>query len=393
VGKLFARLGADENYRWIAVEIDRHGKPARKSVENATSYFLRYTENGKRKIEPAGKELDLAVIKLRNRELIEGGAPELAREFLRDAQNVPRVRIADAAQTYCRNLDTLGKSKATIRGYTSAVGRFAEQCPKLFMDEITRQDILDHLAHLKLTIKKRSIGDQNVTLEKHLRYLSAWLTTYGMELTKLSARPNDPGLLFRSDWPRTTKKIVDVYSPEIIRKLLDAASEREKLVVEFFLYSGCRDEEAAYAEWSDIDTRKNTFKIQGKPHYGWAVKDHEERIVPLRAGFVKRLLTWRARNPGATLLFPNGANRPDMHLIRLLQSAARKAKITERVTLHRFRRTLATEVARREGIATAQKLLGHSDLETTAAYLSARNLSLTESRDTMERIYSNLAGD
>jgi integrase len=393
MAKLYARLGAKRKFKWVAVEFDKHGAAAKKTAANATRFFLRYTENGKRKVEPAGRDLELAVIRLRNRELIEGGAPELAREFVRDAPTTPRVKIADAARVYVENLAKLSKSKATQVAYRNAVNGFAAQCAKLFLDDLTRQDILDHLGFLKTTIKKRCVGSLSNTLRNRLGYLGIWLRKYGVKLTKdAAATASDPGLIYRDDWPKKFKKIPDVYSTQTIKALLDAASEKERLVIEFFLYSGARDEELAYAEWSDLDARKNIFKIQAKPHLEWTLKDHEERIVPLRAGFIKRLLAWRAKNPGATLIFPNGSNLPDMHLIRLLQSAAQKAKVTERVTLHRFRRTIATEVARKEGIAAAQKLLGHSSLEVTSHYLAGGDLSSAENRDSMEGIYSNLAG-
>jgi integrase len=67
--------------------------------------------------------------------------------------------------------------------------------------------------------------------------------------------------------------------------------------------------------------------------------------------------------------------RSDMHLIgRLHAVIAKLPKNTEIEgvpTLHRFRRTYASMMIAHTDLQTVQKLMGHSDIQTTARYLAA----------------------
>ena len=69
-------------------------------------------------------------------------------------------------------------------------------------------------------------------------------------------------------------------------------------------------------------------------------------------------------------MFPNNKGEREGHLLRRLKQVAKRAGV-EGATLHKFRHTYATRLLESgTDIVTVQRLLGHSDLDTTRRHLN-----------------------
>ncbi len=383
---LYARINNDGRFFWERVQIKRQNPVP---LPNATSYFLRYMDHGKRKIVPLGKDLNTAFIEWRNHEsdmdrVAIGKAPiyqDRAKE---------RIVIADAVAEYLQDLPTLDKAKATIVAYTNTLEGFVRSCTKIYTDELDRKDIIDYIAWMRKNLPKRKHGEQNRTIRNRLTYLGTFLgQKCGIRLKKVKgADSTAPGLLFSTDAPKYTKRVPDKYSIKTINALLDVANQHEQLLIEFFLYTGCRDEEVAHMEWSDFDGKK--IRVQPKPRYSWKVKDHEVRDVDLLPSrFITKLIRYRdsSADHKCNLIFPSGVSKPDKHLVKIIQRVAVRAGLEGRFTLHKMRRTFGSMIAKKFGIPTAQRLLGHKDLQTTARYLAAEDTDTTEAQIEVDNIF------
>lgn len=192
-----------------------------------------------------------------------------------------------------------------------------------------------------------------------------------------NTRSGDAGLIDWSEVPREEKQPnIDRYSPEEVRAMLAVADENQADLIQFFLRTGCRDEEAAYLEWRDVDFKRQQIVVCEK-HGIWKPKDKEQRVIPVEDGvLLKRLEARKKRqDPPSKLVFPNSLGSPDMHLIRHLHKVVAKAnqsgfEIEGVPTLHRFRRTYASMMISHSDLQTVSSLLGHSDIETTSRYLA-----------------------
>lgn len=163
--------------------------------------------------------------------------------------------------------------------------------------------------------------------------------------------------------PRTLPRIL---SQQEARRLVKAARSpcgRSLLVV--MLTTGIRRGEASQARLADLDLRHRQLLVRGK--------GAKERAVPLCRQAVEALrqyLPWRREN-GVAQLWLNDRGHPlTVKAINLLvRRIAREAGL-QGVTPHKLRHTFATELIRRgTDIRTAQELLGHSDIQSTATYL------------------------
>lgn len=402
---LLKRIKKGDRYVFKDVEI-RLNKPV--PDENAAAYYLRYSENGRQRTKSMGLDLQAAYVEFLNRDLnlerIRRGLPPdlgpagLVRDFRKHASSAGRTRIEDAVKKYIQELTVdvdvkRKRSKGTLRGYSNAVLRLEEFTRTQgleYLDEITGDVLRKHETWMYANVRKRVRGKKENTIAKHFRFLNTFFNKQGIRMTRdRNAQPGDLGLLDHGDVLREEKKAtIDKYTAEDINNMLSVADVDQTDLIQFFLRTGARDEEVAYLEWKDIDWKNQRITICEKPGV-WKPKDKENRTLPVRDGvLLKRLEARRKRQrPPSHLVFPNTLGGPDMHLIRQLHKIVARLKAKDIIiegapTLHRFRRTYATMMAKGSDVPTVQKLLGHSDMATTARYLAADDVLAEKASET-----------
>jgi integrase len=393
--KLYARINEGSGvFSRVSVAFRKNGR-AIAPDGHVTGYLVR--KGGK--FEHVGQDLDTAVTRLRQEEALLSG------DVVPVQPSAPgqRIKIANAIAEYKQEIQTLDKSKATILMYSNALDGFATSCKKTFIDEIDRKDILSYIQWMRDNLQERVEGGQNQTIRNRLTYLGVFLGKQGIKLAKERNKngTSDPGLLFYADRPKVVKKKPKKYDQATIDQLIEAADIDQKDYLMFLLWSGFRDEEAQYLQYSDFNWKNNTVTAHAKPHFGWRPKDAEERTVVL-PGEVSKMMKRRMerpqryadgnRKPGSDdLVFPNGDGRPDSHLIYRLHAVAKKAGINligQRAG-HMFRKTAGSRVAKKLGLRAAMDFLGHSNVETTALYLAADDSNSKKSRDAFEEMYKD----
>src|SRR5207253_396118 len=135
--------------------------------------------------------------------------------------------------------------------------------------------------------------------------------------------------------PKVLKKKPKKYDQATIDQLIKVADVDEKDYLMFLLWSGFRDEEVQYSQYTDFNWKNSTVTNHAKPALGWRPKDAEERTVVL-PNEVSKMMQQRMERPQQfengyrkptenDLVFPNAKGRPDYHLIKRLHAVAEKA--------------------------------------------------------------------
>jgi integrase len=179
------------------------------------------------------------------------------------------------------------------------------------------------------------------------------------------------GLLEAEDWPEIPRTEPEPYAEEEVRALLAVATEFQRLVIRFFVGTGCREQEVAHVEWPDINWVTKTIWIHAKPDYGWKPKTAAgTRKIPLSDSLLADLKALQATSTNA-LVFPAKMGGVEGHFLRMFQDLGKIAGLSN-VKCHRFRDTYITDKVR-EGVdlPTIRKWVGHEDLETLALYAQA----------------------
>src|SRR5712692_2719738 len=373
---LMARIRKGESeYTFERIITERKGKSGPPmEQENATAYYYRYSENGKQVMKAAGKDFAEAVKQLRNKEIELECA---ARGVAAPAPTEGRLTVAFAAEQFIKNQTALDKAPATVYSYTRAVNQFRESCFKVFMDEITQQDMLDHITWLRKNVPTRAHGQQNGTIRARLQYLTAFFS---------SAQIKNP--LPMRQWPKTEERPVEAYDSEQIQTMLSKATPDEHDLILFYLCTGFRDDEGAHAIYDDINFKAHTVTVRPKPELGFTTKNGKQRVIPVPADLLDRLRERRQRSPEGALIFPNRHGRPDSCLLARVRKAAKRAGFTGRVTLHKFRKTFGTRFGEAHGVVNAQKLLGHEDIKTTMKYLAETKIAKSD----VEALFEDVVG-
>lgn len=356
---------------------------------------MRFYQNRKLRYEPIGKnatEAETQRRRLERQTTIKAEAKKAGVVVL-DTGN--RKTLPATAAAYISDAEDRGANEAAVQARL-VTEEFRRAVKKTYIDELTREDILRFIKAL------RKGGNADRTVSNKFKRMKSWLLFAGLDRETFPPEP------------KYEKKLPTTYTRDEISGILGAADDYMSLAIGLALKCGLREQEIAFAIWSDIDEHTKTFRVRskkledvysserakqirrereeqaeetGKPIdtvYAFKVKDSEQRDLPIPDGLLEDLKSWRAGHKGARLILGNKKDEPERHLLRKLKQTARRGGLNcghcsgcaqknrecYRWELHEFRRTYGTTLLRNGmDIRTVQALMGHADLGSTLRYL------------------------
>jgi len=218
------------------------------------AYYLEWREGSKRIRLSVGKNAADAGARRQRKEAelnaVNNGVTVMPENGLNGHRS-----LATAVSEYLEET-TLTKKPKTLAAYATALSYFQESCPKLFLEDIERKDLLKFCAFLRD--------------DKEQAPRSCW-NKFANVMSFLKAN-GIRGLVKKNDWPRYTEEEPEIYEPEELDKLLAACDAEERLWYEFFLMTGMREQEVMYTYWSDVNFAHATVRVSHKPDRVWTPK-------------------------------------------------------------------------------------------------------------------------
>jgi integrase len=282
-----------------------------------------------------------------------------------------RVLLKDAQKKFIAAAEARGAMEAA-EVYKRTLDDFFLRCTKLYADQLSHDDVVEfHRAMRKHGLSDRTVKNRHMNLRAFLLYLK-----FDKDEIKEIAGPT----------PRYEKTLPEIFDPAELKDFFAALDdEYDQLLFDVLLTCGLREQEVMHLERRDLSFARKTLKVQSKPHYGFKVKDSEQRELPVADDLMQRLLAYLEKKPGRLIFGAGGGEQdvPDGHLLRRLKTLVRNAgmncghcsgcentKECERWFLHKFRATYITTLLRNGlDLRTVMKLSGHSDLESVMRYL------------------------
>ena len=278
--------------------------------------------------------------------------------------------LREALDRWVSGLDE-GLALNTVRNYKLWAERLSRNLGSLQLRELTAGALDSYLAGIDLPSVRYN---QRLTLKMALD-----------EAVRLGALQHNPVLATR---PVKTKKkevrALDLEQVKALRSLVAALEPTPTYdgwmpdLVDVLLGTGCRWGEGAGIRWQDADLEAGTVTICGPlvQKAGWQAdtKTHEVRTLQVPP-FVLEVLRRRRSEAreGAVFVFEQGGAPLAYNSARNWLVRAVRGSELEWVTWHVLRKTTATFLDERLGIAEASLQLGHASEEMTRSAYVQRN--------------------
>ncbi len=338
------------------------------------TYFLEWWEGKKRCRQVAGQTpAEVQEAQRRKRNELIGQQIAQGNAILGATSEDTSTPITDALAMFLDHVRVHSPDKPkTLQRYRKVLEHFERILGKRrFIEAITRADIDDYKAARSKEFSQqhpnRRITPRTINFE-----VSVLRTLFNFMINERGLAMENPCARFKAlkDPKAKAKRKPPTYSRKETDKLFAVCDEFEKAVFATFLMSGLREQELCYLMWPDVDVRRvsnATVRVSGDGKDGFSPKDYEERSIPIPeevAGLIKKL------PHGSEWVFPTAKGGRQTHLLRRLKKLAEAAGVRD-ATLHKFRHTYATRLLESGAdIVTVQKLMGHSDIQTTRQYLN-----------------------
>jgi len=337
------------------------------------SYFVEWWEGKRRRREAAGRTPAAALEAQRRKrnelvgELVAGGRPLPGRE---EATATP---ISQASAVFLNHVRVHSPDKPkTLQRYGKVLEHFGRILGhKKFAEAITRADIDDYKAARSAERSEQHPG-RTITARTINFEVSVLRTLFYFLINERGLGMDNPCARFKPlrDQKQKAHRRPPAYSREELDLLFAACAGFDKTAFAMLLLTGLREQELYFLAWDDLSLnrpRQASLRVTGAGKEGFSPKDYEERSIPIPEELA-RLLKKLPRT--SRWVFAGAKGGRMSHLLRRLQEIAGRAGVRN-ATLHKFRHTYATRLLESGcDIVTVQRLMGHSDLETTRQYLN-----------------------
>lgn len=246
-----------------------------------------------------------------------------------------------------------GLSKRSIEFYGRTLAMVKKDFPKP-ITELTSNDIRGWLAKGMIERKWRANTANN--------FRHVLMSFYGWAYNEKHISDNP---MVRIKEIKGKKQVRTPLTEEEIEQLRNAATVRDRAIIEVLLSTGCRISELTGLSRKDVDFRSGKAKVLGK--------GNKERWVYFNrkaAMYLEKYLNTRTDNEPALFVQKQTPYRAlkNSGVLHMLNKLGNKLGI-KKVHPHRFRHTAATTALRRGmPIEMIQKVLGHEQINTTMIY-------------------------
>jgi integrase/recombinase XerC len=264
------------------------------------------------------------------------------------------IRLRAGIRLYLDAKTAEGLSPRSIEWYAMVLGRVARDLgPGREIDTISPSELRAWLVTLRETLSPGSV----LGYYRASKAFGNWLAREGIAAAA--------GFLALRR-PKTPSRVIEPIPDDDLRRLLAAASVRDRALILLLLDTGLRLSEAAGITLSDLRA-DGSIKVMGK--------GSRERIVPVgptaRSALVRYLSERRTGDPNDGLFLGREGALTTRGIHQLLARLKRRTGVRSRCNPHSLRHTFARAYLVNGGdLFSLQRILGHSTLDMVRRYVA-----------------------
>lgn len=258
----------------------------------------------------------------------------------------------DMLECFLQAMDVQGRSAKTIAHYRLILGKLLAEV-KVSARRVTVYHLRSYLA------KQKERGLKDSTLAHHREVFSSffgWLFREGL----IEKNP-----VVNLGSIKVAKEEKKVFSDIDMEKMKQHSRRAvDKAIITFLASTGCRVAELVGLDRNAVDLENLECVVRGKGN-----KERTVYIDNITAMYVRKYLATR-KDDNPALFVTRTQERFNTGGIRDMLKRLEERCGVEHIHPHKFRRTLATSLARRNmPIQTIAAILGHEKIETTMQYI------------------------
>ncbi len=261
----------------------------------------------------------------------------------------PIVGYKTCPEAYLLKLELKRYANSTVKTYVTFFELFINHHTNRQLSELDETDIRAFLQGLIQQNRSNSYVNQAINAIKF--YYEAVL---GM-----------PNRFYEIERPRKQSKLPTVISKDEVLSIIENTNNiKHRCVIELLYGSGLRRSELLNLKLSDVDSKRMLIRVKDS-------KGNKDRQTLLSKTALTDLRAYYKAYRPQTYLFEGkrGTKYSAQSVLKIVTTAAEKAKIRVRVTPHILRHSFATHLLESgTDLRQIQVLLGHSSTKTTEIY-------------------------
>jgi integrase len=274
-------------------------------------------------------------------------------------RETPKIAFQEFAELWIKNHGEAKLKPSTLSGYTAIIRKLLIPAwAGMPLSDISIGRMQSYVANRRKAVSAKTVCNEIAVIKEMFKHAHRW--------GYIKHNPSE-----HLERPRVQKTVIEVLSPEEVKKLLAHTGNHYRLAFLTDIMTGLRAGELWGLRWPDIDWASSQIFVQQslwRGKFQTPKTSYSVRKVDVPDMLLHELRKWKEVCGNSDLVFPSPEGKPSCHnnvVKRYFNPALAKAGLRH-VSFHSLRHTNASiRISVGQNIKYIQSQLGHASIKMT----------------------------